>query len=175
MTRVRDAAVGCLVGVALAALLSPAVGQITSKSTNSGGATKAKGTVQTPSGFEIPVGNLPGGNQNLTPEQIQSIMLYRALQARGGGQVRRGVPQFIPLGVPGMLPYPQANGTADPQADTGRKRSLEKRIEARKAAEEKKRAAREAKKAKQKDAAAKKAKLRKQAADPAAPDIKAAK
>jgi hypothetical protein len=125
---------------------------------------------------------MPVPNQNLTPQQMQSLMMMRALQGRGRGQVRTGYPQFIPLGMPAMIPHPQAfqnnqgyagqnqaagqgnpaagggdqNGPpADAQAADAPKSSKEKRIEARKAAEERKQAAREAREAKIKERAEK--------------------
>jgi len=141
--------------LAVAAYAAPAGGQLVGNA-----AAKAKATSKSGNGGSVidqsGVNNLP--NRQLTPEQMQSIMLYRALQSRGRGQVRTGVPQFIPLGMGGFVPIPQTAAPADQQPDTAKKSSLEKRIEARKAAEEKKRAAREAKKAKAKEkAAAKKA------------------
>jgi hypothetical protein len=102
--------------------------------------------------FQFPGTNLPPGMQSLTPDQVRSIMMYRALQSRGGtsGQVRTGVPQFIPFAPLGFY-NPQATGAVDPQqqqADAKKQSARERRIAARKAAEEKKRAAREAAKAK---------------------------
>jgi hypothetical protein len=107
----------------------------------------------------LPGTNLPGGQKNLTPEQMKAIMAYRYLQSRGGGsgggQVRRGVPQFIPFGSLGygngpQDAQPQQAGGADPAAapasdrDTKKEAARQKRIEALKAAAEKKKAAREA-------------------------------
>jgi len=100
----------------------------------------------------LPGTNLPGG-QNLTPDQMKAIMAYRYLQSRGGsGQVRRGVPQFIPFGygnAPQGVQAQQAGG-ADPAAsttsdrDAKKQEAKQKRVEALKAAAEKKKAAREA-------------------------------
>lgn len=101
----------------------------------------------------LPGTNLPGGQQNLTAEQMKAIMAYRYLQSRGGGrQVRRGVPQFIPFGYgngPQDMQAQQAGG-ADPAAsttsdrDAKKQEAKQKRVEALKAAAEKKKAAREA-------------------------------
>jgi hypothetical protein len=135
-----------------------------SKGADAGAGANGNPTGNLPLAIPVPSGLSPEALKQLTPEQLQTMMLYRALQSRSGGQVRRGIPQFIPLGMPGMMPYPQATPAADAQADTPRKSSLEKRIAARKAAEEKKRAAREAKKAKAKQkGGAKKAKADKNA------------
>jgi hypothetical protein len=101
----------------------------------------------------LPATNLPGGQQNLTADQMKAIMAYRYLQSRGsGGQVRRGVPQFIPFGYgngPQDIQAQQAGG-ADPAAsptsdrDAKKQEAKQKRVEALKAAAEKKKAAREA-------------------------------
>ncbi len=101
--------------------------------------------------------NLPGGQGNLTPEQMKAIMAYRYLQSRGGsrGQVKRGVPQFIPFGALGYGNLPQdvqaqQAGGADPAAaptsdrDAKKEAARQKRVETLKAAAEKKKAAREA-------------------------------
>ncbi len=115
----------------------------------------------TGSGLPLPNGNsitlptaIPGAQQNLTSQQLQSIMMYRALQSRGSGRVQRGVPQFLPFGSMGfggnaMLPNAaQQAGGADPDAAQSdrdaAKQAAQKRIEALKAAAEKKKAAREA-------------------------------
>lgn len=102
----------------------------------------------------------------LTPEQFQDMATLRYLQSRRRGQVRTGVPQFIPFGPQAMMP-PGNMQIDDQGGDSTRKSSTQKRIEARKVRDEQKKAAREealAKKAKNgkpdtKDAAkAKKAK-----------------
>ncbi|MGD9723100.1 MAG: hypothetical protein AB7O59_16985 [Pirellulales bacterium] len=116
----------------------------------------------------IPGTIVPGG-QTMTSEQMQAIMMYRALQMRGRGRVRTGMPQFIPLGGMGYdeQQFQQqqqmmngagggaggGGGSADP-ADAKKQEIKQRRIEARKAAEEKKRAAREAAKAKARQKAA---------------------
>ena len=115
------------------------------------GNTTANGTANVPV-ITLPGTNLPGlAQQNLSSQQMQSIMMFRALQSRGSGRVRTGYPQFIPLGGPGFFPYAQqAVGAGDPQqqqVDDERQAKIERRIAARKAAEEKKRAARVAAKA----------------------------
>jgi hypothetical protein len=150
--------------VVLVAIASgTALGQITSNP-NKTPSTPGKDAPTIPPVFTIPVPQAP--QTNLTPDQMKSIMLYRALQQRGGRGVRTGYPQFIPMGMGGMMPYPQAGagtGVVQPQVDTSKQDAKQRRIEARKAAEEKKKAAKAAKAAKLKDAKAKKA------AKPAAP------
>jgi hypothetical protein len=100
----------------------------------------------------LPGSNFPGG-QNLTAEQMKTIMAYRYLQSRGGGgQVRRGMPQFIPFGYgngPQDMQAQQAGGAgpaASPTSDRDAKKqeAKQKRVEALKAAAEKKKAARDA-------------------------------
>ena len=112
------------------------------------------------------LGNLQLAQAQLTPEQIQEMAQLRYLQSRRRGQVRTGIPQFIPFGPGAMMP-PGNMQMDDSGADSSRKSSTQKRIEARKVRDEQKKAAREeavAKKAKngkpdKKDAAkAKKAK-----------------
>lgn len=102
----------------------------------------------------------------LTQQQFQDMATLRYLQSRRRGQVRTGVPQFIPFGPQAMMP-PGNMQMDDQGGDSDRKSSTQKRIEARKVRDEQKKAAREealAKKAKngkpdKKDAAkAKKAK-----------------
>ncbi|MEX2112429.1 MAG: hypothetical protein WD845_04545, partial [Pirellulales bacterium] len=88
--------------------------------------------------------NIPPGQQNLTPEQLRSIMVYRALQSRGSGQVRRGVPQFVPFGSLGFdnsaqtTQGPQVGGvdpaaTPNSQRDANKEAARQKRIETLKA------------------------------------------
>jgi hypothetical protein len=155
----------CLLGCA-AAFATPASAQVV------GGANNGQNT----GGIMLPGLNIP--NQNLTPEQMQSIMMMRALQGRGRGQVRTGVPQGDPFAQqqPGFVPFGQGATPVDDSTAT-RKSSIEKRVAARKAQEEQKRAARDAAKAKkpkvenkakqdkkakpEKNVAAKKAKLEK--------------
>jgi hypothetical protein len=102
----------------------------------------------------------------LTQQQFQDMATLRYLQSRRRGQVRTGVPQFIPFGPQAMMP-PGNMQMDDQGGDSDRKSSTQKRMEARKVRDEQKKAAREealAKKAKngkpdKKDAAkAKKAK-----------------
>lgn len=153
---------GTMLALFVALASGTALGQITAKSNKTPATPKDAPTA--PPVFTIPVPQVP--QTNLTPEQMKQIMLYRALQQRGGGRgVRTGYPQFIPMGMGGMMPYPQAGaGTVQPQVDTSKQDAKQRRIEARKAAEEKKKAAKAAKAAKLKDAKAKKAA---QAAGPA--------
>ena len=90
------------------------------------------------------------GNQ-MTPQQMQAIINMRALQMRGGGQVRTGYRQDIQFGAPQQQNYAQQ----EEQANQDRKAATQKRIEARKAREEKKKAARDDAKAKKGKAAPK--------------------
>jgi hypothetical protein len=173
----RVVAIGCLV-LALAVVVP-----VCAAAAEGGNNPPASENGQTPGGATSPLSNLKMPqvpNQNLTPEQWQMMMQMRMLQSRGGGRgVRTGYPQFIPLGMPAMTPYPQGNWAgnqavapgnpsaaagnenaeahpaAPEQAGAARKSSKERRAEARKAAEEKKRAAREAREAKIKEKAAK--------------------
>ena len=89
--------------------------------------------------------------QSMTPQQMQGIINMRALQMRGGGQVRTGYPQDIQFGAP-QQGFSQVE---EQQANQDRKAATQKRIDARKAAEEKKKAAREEAKNKKGKAAAK--------------------
>ncbi len=96
------------------------------------------------------LGTSPLAQSQLTPEQFQGMAQLRYLQSRRRGQVRTGYPQFIPFGPEAMMPM--AGTPMDNQgADTTRKSSAQKRMEARKVRDEQKKAARE-------EAAAKKAK-----------------
>jgi len=121
---------------------------------NSNGTSTASNNGASSSGtpFALPLPIMPGVNQKLTPQQLQSIMLLRALQSRGSGRVRTGYPQYIPFGYGSpmqMLPGQQGLG-ADPAAaqpsdrDAQKEAARQKRIEALKAVAEKKKAAREA-------------------------------
>ncbi len=151
---IRKARFASLVVLFVALAASTALGQIIA---NPNQTPNTGGTVYT-----VPVPVIP--QSNLTADQMKSIMLYRALQQRGSRGVRTGYPQFIPMGMGGMMPFPQAGaGNMQPQIDTSKQDAKLRRIEARKAAEEKKKAAKAAKAAKLKDAKAKKA------AKPAAP------
>jgi hypothetical protein len=122
------------------------------------------------------VPNVGNAQAQLTQQQFQDMATLRYLQSRRRGQVRTGVPQFIPFGPQAMMP-PGNMQMDDQGGDSDRKSSTQKRMEARKVRDEQKKAAREeavAKKAKngkpdKKDAAkAKKAK-------PAAKDAAKAK
>jgi hypothetical protein len=96
-------------------------------------------------------GNSPLAAQaQLTPEQFQNMAQLRYLQSRRRGQVRTGVPQFIPFGPGAMMP-PSDMQMDDQGGGSDRKSSTQKRMEARKVRDEQKKAARE-------DALAKKAK-----------------
>jgi hypothetical protein len=94
----------------------------------------------------------PGAVQQLTPEQVRDILWLRALQNRRRGQVRTGVPQFVPFGNPWSFGTPmQPSAGADQQAR--KQTSAQRRAEARAAREEEKRAEREKAKAKREAAA----------------------
>ena len=96
------------------------------------------------------LGGSPTGQSQLTPEQFQGMAQLRYLQSRRRGQVRTGMPQFVPFGPDAMMP-PGDMQADDQGGDSSSKSSTQKRIEARKVRDEQKKAARE-------DAAAKKAK-----------------
>lgn len=173
---IHPAAALVLALVASVCLATQAFGQFT-KGLNSQPPTTQlpnapNGGVGPNGGFGVPaVGGTPipipqnggaGVPQNqLTPEQMQGIMMLRGLQNRGGrGQVRTGVPQDIGLGPQqGMMPF---NGGFDDQPDTSSRRSSsQRRAEARAAREEQKRAG--AANPKDKKALAEKAKADKKA------------
>ena len=118
-------------------------------------------------------GNLPAGQAQLTPEQALGIAQMRALQSRRRGQVRTGVPQFIPMGPQGMTgPFDASFGAA---SMTPEQSSSQKRAEARQVRDEKKRAARDNAKTAGGSKKAKKAKpdAKAKAADKAKSDKKA--
>ncbi len=96
------------------------------------------------------VPNSGNAQAQLTQQQFQDMATLRYLQSRRRGQVRTGVPQFIPFGPQAMMP-PGNMQMDDQGGDSDRKSSTQKRIEARKVRDEQKKAARE-------EAAAKKAK-----------------
>jgi hypothetical protein len=102
-------------------------------------------------------GMMPGGSQ-LSQQQLQNLMLMRAMQMRGRHPVRTGFPQDIPLGNPGSLGGATATPAAADTKTASRKSTSQKKSEARAAREEKKRAAKE-------EAKAKKAKASKPADD----------
>jgi hypothetical protein len=134
----RAAAGLCLtIIVVLLSLATQAFGQFTQSPTTQSGLKGVPATGGVP--ITIPqVGTSVPQNQ-LTPEQMQSIMTMRALQNRGGrGQVRTGVPQDIGLGPQGgVMPF---DGGGYDQSDTStRKSSSQRRAEARAAREEQKR------------------------------------
>jgi len=113
------------------------------------------GTGQLPTLPQMPNnGGIQGGN--LTPDQLRNIMALRALQARGmgRGQVRTGVPQFIPFGSGNINGGGINNGSfgmpdqSQQQSGSTRKSSSQKRAEARAAREEEKKAKAEAAKEK---------------------------
>ena len=95
----------------------------------------------------------------LSPQQLQSMMLMRAMQNGGRHQVRTGIPQNIPLGNIGMMGggAPLQMPVDTKPAATAKKSTSKKKLDAQAAREEKKRAAKEAAKAK-KEKAAKKSK-----------------
>jgi hypothetical protein len=104
-------------------------------------------------------GPVPGQDGSLTPEQIRSIMAYRALKSRARGQVQRGVPQFVPLGALGFSPFPRMIGAANQQQPNAQPQTArQRRIEASRATARKRRA--------ELDAAKAKAKAKRKAAKP---------
>jgi hypothetical protein len=97
------------------------------------------------------------GTPQFTPQQLQSMMIMRAMQGGMRNQVRTGIPQNIPLGNTGMMGGPAPVQTLPSASATTQKSSGNKKDNARASREEKKRAAKEAAKAK-KEKAKKKAK-----------------
>jgi hypothetical protein len=96
------------------------------------------------------LGTLPG-NAQMSPQQLQSIMMMRALQGRGHRGVQTGIPQNIPMGsFPGMNgPSNMPNqAAATTSKNSTQKSSSQKRTEARQARDEQRRAARDEAKAK---------------------------
>jgi hypothetical protein len=115
--------------------------------------TAATAAPQPASGTPNPSG-LPAAApvQQFTPDEMRTIIWWRALQKRGRGQVRTGVPQFVPFGNPWSFGMPMQPSTqAEPRAKD--KTSAQRRAEARAAREEEKRVAREKAKAKREAAA----------------------
>lgn len=106
------------------------------------------------SGPVVPPQADPRSRNGVSAEQLQKLAWIRYLQGRSGGgsgNVRRGVPQFVPMG--GQMPFgntmnqggatqPQAGG-ADPDADRDEKTIAEKKADYAAAREEKKRKAKE--------------------------------
>jgi hypothetical protein len=119
-----------------------------------GKAQTSKNPAINPDNPALPQGGvtLPGQDQ-LTPEQALGIMQLRALQSRTRGQVRTGIPQFIPMGPQGLMA--PGNYSATPTSNSTRKSSSQKRAEARQARDEEK------KNAADDDAKAKKSKTKK--------------
>ena len=108
------------------------------------------GINQLPNGGMLPFGGMNQGlpGQNLTPQQLQSMMLMRAMQSRGRRGVQTGIPQSFPFGSPGFG-APPVELPSDSQASAGQKTSSsQKRAEARKAREDQKKTDREQGKAK---------------------------
>jgi len=78
--------------------------------------------------------------QGLTQQQLQSLMLMRAMQSRGGA--RTGYPQFIPMGNQGF--GEQSVYSDGGESTSTRKSSAQRKAEARKTREEQKHAQRDA-------------------------------
>jgi hypothetical protein len=154
----RIGSAGWLLGLATMALVAalPATAAAQAFSNPNSNSNAANSGIALPNGNSIALpSSLSGEQQKLSPQQLQSIMMYRALQSRGSGRVQRGVPQFVPfgsLGFGGSTMQPSAAqqaGGADPAAaqsdhDAAKQAAREKRVEALKAAAAKKKAAREA-------------------------------
>ncbi|MBI3837018.1 MAG: hypothetical protein HY288_03685 [Planctomycetia bacterium] len=98
-------------------------------------------------------GPITGGN--LTPQQMQSIMMMRALSGRGRHGVQTGFPQIIGMGNSGFGGAP-VQLQSPPQPKSTRKTSAQKRAETRKLRDDQKHAVRQDEKSK-KGKAAKKA------------------
>jgi len=128
--------------VVLLCLATQAFGQFTRSPTTQNG-TNQNGANGVPAAGGVPIAIPQAGagvpQNQLTPEQMQSIMMMRALQNRGGrGQVRTGVPQDIGLGPQGGT-MPLDGGGYNQSDSSTRKSSSQRRAEARAAREEEKR------------------------------------
>jgi hypothetical protein len=151
---IPTAVTSCVTLVASLCLATQAYGQFTKAPSGqppttqlpnapNGGVGNGGFGVPTVGGTPIPIPQNGGAGvpQNqLTPEQMQGVMMLRGLQNRGGrGQVRTGVPQDIGLGPQqGMMPFD--GGFYDQPDASSRKSSSQRRAEARAAREEQKRA-----------------------------------
>jgi hypothetical protein len=161
--RIRKGAIYLSFAWALAAFAGDCSAQIVAGGQQPGGPQQAAGGG--PILFPGLNGQLPGAAR-MSPQQVQNIMMMRALQMRGRHQVRTGIPQDIqmgPQGSMGPMMFPQVDDTSTSRKSSTqtRKSSTEKRAEARALRDEQKRAARE-------EAKAKKAKTKKvKAADQA--------
>jgi hypothetical protein len=158
--RIRKGAICLSVAAAVAAFAGNCSAQVIAGGQQPGGPQQAAGGG--PIMFPGLNGQLPGAAQ-MSPQQLQSIMMMRALQMRGRHQVRTGIPQDIQMGPQGsmgptMFPQVDDTSTSLKSSTETRKSSNEKRAEARALRDEQKRAARE-------EAKAKKAKTRKAKAD----------
>jgi hypothetical protein len=157
--------------VVIAALVATSVLAPTCYAQFSGGAAQPnlpQGTSAMP--MMIPnAGMMPGAAQ-MSPQQLQGMMMMRALQGRGSHQVRTGIPNPIQMGPGPMMGNPFAPAYQGQQQQqqtngTAKTSSSQKRIEARRLREEQKRSAKEAAAKKKKAGADKSAKTGKKAKD----------
>ena len=90
-----------------------------------------------------------GAVSNLTPQQMQSMMMMRAMSGMGRHGVQTGFPQIIGMGNSGFGGAPvQLQSPIASQSQTTHKSSAQKRAEARKLREDQKHAVRQDEKAK---------------------------
>ncbi len=108
------------------------------------------GINQLPNGGMLPLGGMNQGlpGQNLTPQQLQQMMLMRAMQSRGRHGVQTGIPQSLPFGSSGFGAPPVQFPSEDQASTSQRSSSSQKRAEARKVREDQKKTDREQGKAK---------------------------
>ena len=88
----------------------------------------------------------PSGQPNLTQQQLQSLMMMRAMQGgMGMNRVRTGYPQAIPFGNGGFGPttgMPNTGMMPEEEPETSSRSTSQERIEMRKTREEQQRTAR---------------------------------
>ena len=138
----RRASLGITTLAMLVMLSAVARAQFSTAPTTTPGTTGPANGINNGGPLVIPgMGTSSVPQTQLTPDQLQSIMMMRALQNRGRGQVRTGVPQFVPMGPQGMMGgFDDGSGAYDQSGGSVRKSSTQRRAEARQARDEQKRA-----------------------------------
>jgi hypothetical protein len=138
---------GVLVGCALTQFATPASAQFF-----------GNGQLPNNGNNALPIFPMQGQNNlsNLTPQQLQSLMMMRAMSGMRRHGVQTGFPQNIPLGNSGFGSAPvQLQSPTTSESQTTRKTSAQKRAEARKLREDQKHAVRQDEKSKKAKAAKK--------------------
>ena len=146
-TWIRRWGIGLLVGCALAQCATPASAQFF-------------GNGQLPNNGNNSLPIFPtqgqGAVSNLTPQQMQSLMMMRAMSGMRRHGVQTGFPQIIGMGNSGFGGSPvQLQSPITSQSQTTHKSSAQKRAEARKLREDQKHAVRQDEKSKKGKAAKK--------------------